>query len=596
VHQGILEGETFMQSLFPLESFMFSTPVRTSGKDFGELEGLWGEYEVVEGKGKKPNLTHVILSLPAVEMVDGKEAIWFQLEAFSGDERFYALALLVSSLDFLRPGGADVNVHRYILFPAVFLSGEKGSGNPLEFVSSSTGKAILPPFDFFNKLLPHANNTDEQMMPLFAEGTYLGRSLRLHKKGTDASLLHLKDARRLELEEDVLIGTGRNFKDAEGKRLYIPGQPPPPNEPDYTYVTFTEDDYRQMIERAGTNLFTIAYSQLPYVVEQPVFFILRDGFEESFDLLYRSNFLGSVQFMDEPAWLVMAHDDVTEAKTPQEATSRLIEVVKERYTGDGSYGIHNLMTRLRDAGYDFGDVEILQPDYPVWETVTSAAWYELQAGVPGYVFEGRYRPKRFADLVKSKLDVDFPDDVESCLKFHYAFYRGAARHFSGKWGVAIYGQMELDAADMAFPLAYEEGATYFWFWTSDHSHHVPFIEQMEFTRKFRDYIKAHPRTATPDELTAKAKVAIALPWGYLLDDAILSSGMIWKSPHIKLENDNGHGVKYKEVLKKAMQEAVKLLKEKTRFDFLFLREGEKVEGYDKVYRVLETGDVAQNNV
>jgi len=562
---------------------MSTTPAKTFTKPFGELKGLWGKYEVVEGKNKKPNLTHVILSLPAVETVDCKESIWFQLEAFSGDKRLYALALLVSSLDFLRPGGVDVHVYRYLLFPA--------TGNPLEFASSSTGEAILPPFDFFKNLLPHAKDTDESERPLFAEGTYLGRSLRLRKKGIDANLLPTKDARRLELEDDMLISTGRNFKDAEGKRLYLPGQPPPPGEPDYTYVTFTEDDYRQMIEDAGMNLFTVASSQLPYVVEQPVFFILREGFDKSFDLLYRSNFLGSVQFMDEPAWLVMAHDEVTDAKTPQEATSRLIEIVKERSAGDGSYGMRNLMKRLQDAGYDFGEVKILQPDFPVWETVTSAAWYELQAGVFGYVFEGRYRPKQFANLVKRKLDVDFPDDVESCLQFHYAFYRGAARHFGGKWGVAIYGQMALDAADRAFPLAYEEGATYFWFWTSDHSHHVPFIEQLSFTRKFRDYIEAHPRTATPDELTANAKVAIALPWGYLFDDATLNFGMMWKSPHMKLEDDNGYGVNYKEVLKKAMRKAVKLLKGKTRFDVLFLREGEKVEGYDNVYRVLETGDV-----
>ena len=572
-----------MQMSFLLESFMFATPARTSEKTLKELERLWAKYDVVESESKEPNLTHVILSLPAVEMVKGKEAIWFQLEAFSENERLYAVALLVSSLDFLRPGGADVNVYRYLLFPA--------TGNPLEFISSSTGEAILPPFDFFKNLLPHAQDTDDSKMPFFAAGTYLGRSLRLRKKGIDASLLRLKDVRRLELEEDVLIGTGRNFKDAEGKRLYLPGQPPPPDEPDYTYVTFTEDDYRQMIERAGMNLFNIASSQLPYVVEQPVFFILREGFEESFDLLYRSNFLGSVQFMDEPAWLVMAHNEVTDAQTPQEASSRLIEMVKERYAGDGSYGMHNLMKRLRDAGYDFGEGEILQPDFPVWETVTSAAWYEFEAGVPGYVFEGRYRPKQFADLVKRKLDIDFPDDIESCLQFHYAFYRGAARHFGGKWGVAIYGQMALDAADMAFPLAYAEGATYFWFWTSDHSHHVPFIEQISFTRKFRDYIKAHPRSATPAELTANAKVAIALPWGYLFDDATLNFGMMWKSPHMKLEEDNGHGVNYKEVLKKAMQKAVKLLQGKTRFDILFLREGEKVDGYDEVYRMLVNGEV-----
>ncbi len=549
-----------------------------------ELKGLWGRYELLGGQGARPGVTRVVLSIPAVETLKkGDEAIWFQLEAFSDDRRIYAIALLTSSLDFLCPDGADVDAYRYLLFPA--------EGSPLEFVSSRTGKALLPAFDFFKNLLPHARNEDDREMPLFTDGTYLGHRLRRLEAGKDASLLPLKDARRLELETDVLIGTGRNFKDAEGKRLHMPAQTSYSDELEYTYVRFTEDDYGEMIEDVGMNLFTIEPDQFSCVNEKPVFFILRRDFEKFPDLLYRSNFSGSVQFMDEPAWLAMAHGEVTDMRTPQKAASKLIDMARERYAGDGSYGMRNLMQRLREAGYDFGDIEILQPDYPVWETVTSAAWYELEAGIPGYVFEGRYVPKQFADLVKSKLDVDFPDDVESCLEFHYAFYRGAARHFGAKWGVAIYGQMAFEAADRVFPLAYDEGATYFWFWTSDHGHHVPFPEQKELTRKFRNYVKSHPRGATPEELTAGAKAAIALPWGYLLDDAILHPGMLWKSPHMKLENKNSHGVRYKDVLRAATLKAAELLRQGTRFDFLFLREDENVGTYDELHRVLEDGEV-----
>ena len=60
---------------------------------------------------------------------------------------------------------------------------------------------------------------------------------------------------------------------------------------------------------------------------------------------------------------------------------------------------------------------------------------------------------------------------------------------------------------------------------------------------------------------------------------------------MELTDDNGHGVKYKDVLGAAMQEAVKLLKADIRFDFIFLRRGEKVEGYEEVRSVQENSEV-----
>jgi hypothetical protein len=127
-----------------------------------------------------------------------------------------------------------------------------------------------------------------------------------------------------------------------------------------------------------------------------------------------------------------------------------------------------LNTLLKQKGYDFGNLEIVQDNFPVWETAASGAWYEFKAGLPGYVFEGRYQPKTFSRRIKETFDVDFPDTADACIAFHFAWYRGAARHFKGSWGVAIYGQMDLDVAPLIFPLQYEQGAEYLWFWTSDH--------------------------------------------------------------------------------------------------------------------------------
>ena len=582
-----------MRKLFILAVILFVVVSCSTKRTLRDLEGLSARYEFVGGWNAKPSLTHVVLGFPRFEMVEGKEAIWFQLDAFSEDERVYTIALLVPSLDFLYRCGADVDVFRYLLFPA--------EGNPLEYVSKSTGKAIIPMLNFFKNLMPHAKNVHEPEMPLFLEGTYLGHLMHRVKKGRNAKLLPIEEARRLELDADVLIGNSRSYKDDGSGRIYWPGKEAPQGNPDYNYIPLTEDDYRKMID-AGMNIFRVPINHLPWVIEQPVFFIVRKGFEEMPELLYRSNFFGAVMYMDEPAIRAMEFDGLlSEFKSPQKAAELIVELTRGRYTGDGGYGMHNLNKLLRKAGYDFGNIEILQPDYPVWETVPSSAWYEFEAGISGWCFEGRYQPKWFSDLVRSELGVSFPDNIDSCIKFHHAFFTGAARRFRAKWGVAIYGQMDLDTAKQTFPVAYEQGANYFWFWTSDHAHHVPFKEQLELTQKFREYIKSHPRKSPAKDLTASAKVAIALPWGYLCDHYQMKHytsvskdfnvGRMWWSRNMELTDDNGCGVKYKDVLKAAIQEAVKLLKENIRFDFIFLRRGEKAEGYDEVRTILETGEV-----
>ncbi|MFC1694138.1 hypothetical protein ACFL1R_11590 [Candidatus Latescibacterota bacterium] len=565
-------------------------------KTLRDYAGFWGKYEVIDGKSSIPGLTHIMFSLPAVESVNGSDAVWFQLEAFSGNERLYSIAFLAASLDFLYPGDTEVDVKRYILVPA--------DGSPIEYVSKSTGRAVLPIFDFFKNLLPHAKSTADPDMPFFIKGTYLGKSLLRIENGKGAGLVSLKDIHRIELETDVLIGTSRSIRDDGSGRLYIPEETDPsyadpPGSPDYNYVELTENDYRKMID-AGFNIFRVPFSHLAYVIDQSVWFLVRSGFDKLPDILYRSNFFGAVMYMDEPAVRLLAHHMLAEFQSPQRAAEILVDITRGRYEGDSGYGMRNLDKLLRESGYNFGNLEILQPDYPVWETLTSAFWYEYEAGAAGIVHEGRYQSKRFAEMMKKILDVEFPDDVESCLKFHHAFFRGAARRFGGKWGVSIYGQMTFDAAEKVFPMAYENGAAYFWFWTSDHSHHVPFQEQLEHARKFRNYIKAHPRQSTPGGLTARARKAIALPWGYLLDETSIAAwrfkdtsrpSMLWWSMDMELDDVNSHGVPYKEVLRAAVKEAVKLLKQGAEFDFIYLRRGEKAEGYDEVRRIQENGEV-----
>src|ERR1039457_2123753 len=96
----------------------------------------------------------------------------------------------------------------------------------------------------------------------------------------------------------MLVGTGRNFKDAEGRRL-----PQTAQSRDYTYTNFVAADYQAMFE-AGMNLFTIAPDQEQWVRAEPVFYLRTPAGMPPLRYpadLYRANYLGASMFIDEPA-------------------------------------------------------------------------------------------------------------------------------------------------------------------------------------------------------------------------------------------------------------------------------------------------------
>ena len=565
----------------------------TPSSGFESLEGMRARYAVDPDQAPVPGLTKLVIGFPRVETVDGDEAIWFQLQAMAGEQQLFAVAMLVSAPDFLYPSGLPVTVHRYILFPP--------DGPPLEYLDAATGQALVPKLDFFANLLPHSTAVSDPDLPLFSQGTYLGQPLRRTSLGTGVELLPFEGLRQLSLDGEILIGTSRSFRDDRSGRLHGPMTTWSGVDEDYTYVELTQDDYQEMI-CSGFNVFRVPLDHLPYVIDEPVWFLVRQGFDTRPEILYRSNFFGAVMYMDEPAIRSMGFDRMfRNFASPTKAAAVVLELMCGRYFGDGGYGSRNLHRLLAAAGYNLGDLEIVQFDYPVWETVPSAVWYEMEAGIRGWCMEARYVPEWFAGLIESELGVDFPADPESVIQFHNALFTGASRRFGARWGVANYGQMHPDAASLIFPRAYERGATYFWFWTSDHAHHVPFEEQLQLARQLRRHAVAHPRQASAAELTARARVAVALPYGYVFDhyqlkhyvevEESFTTGRMWWSTEMETTDDNGHGATYGQVMAAAAREAAELLRAGTLFDFVFLRNGEKVPGYDQVRRVLETGEV-----
>jgi hypothetical protein len=79
------------------------------------------------------------------------------------------------------------------------------------------------------------------------------------------------------------------------------------------------------------------------------------------------------------------------------------------------------------------------------------------------------------------------------FRCYFAFLRGAARVFDKDWGMSIYGQADQEVSLLGMTMAYDRGARYIWFWSSDRDHHLPFEEQLELAAGLSDHVRKHPR-------------------------------------------------------------------------------------------------------
>jgi hypothetical protein len=158
-------------------------------------------------------------------------------------------------------------------------------------------------------------------------------------------------------------------------------------------------------------------------------------------------------------------------------------------------------------------MELLQPDFPVWETRHEFGFYEMRGGGNGIVQEGRYQIDSFNKQLKDTTGRNWNFPADAMLKINFALLRGAVRPFNKFWGMAIYGQCDPLLAPTALTTAYDMGARYFWFWTSDHDHHLPYNEQLALARAVKDYATKHPRKSIY-QAAPKRAVAIAIPEGW----------------------------------------------------------------------------------
>lgn len=448
------------------------------------------------------------------------------------------------------------------------------NGSAFDYRDERTGLAVLPVSAFRELLLP-VPDVEPVLVDGFAgAGLYLGHVLILDRVVRDFAVEPVRDAAVLHLRPDLLVGTGRSFKD-DGK-----GRRPEPTD-NYTFVPFDEQDYTEMIA-AGTNYFGVTPNQLRWVRDRPVFYRGPAAFPEDY---YRSNHIPGPMFSDEPmvrlGWQEATPDEMYH---PQQMASFLMSRVSHIYSTNMSVLTPVLQHLATKQIYP----PVMPEHYilaPTWETIYEAAFYELAGGAPGIVHEGRYVEEGYGWEPTRLFGPGLEVTTREMLLCYYAFLRGAARAFDGDWGTSIYGQSDPAMRVEALTLAYDMGAKYLWFWTSDHDHHMEYPEQLALAKAIRDHAAAHPRPAL-EELRDGARVAIVFPSGYTL-----TWKEMWEVRPFAFENRNRTGTPYREVAAAALWEGVLCAKRGIPFDFTVAHEGLADLGYEELLLVGEDASV-----
>ncbi|UCG55974.1 MAG: hypothetical protein JSU70_14010 [Phycisphaerales bacterium] len=542
--------------------------VAATARAAGQLPGL-ARYRAV--LPENPHAKQVAsLEIGVAPASDRPGCNWNRLTATKVNGDSFTIWLLTDADPFTSTAPEEIAYHRYIL--------QEPGRSPIEYIDRRTGRALPPLFGFAEQLLPRANGTSQQT--LFEKGTYLGHLLVRAKTLEPTDVRPPKSVTRLTFRSDLIIGTGRNFRDdGKGRKS---------RKDNYNYVPFTERNYEEMIA-AGINYFTAKGEQINWVCHRPVFY---DGYSPGIafpEELYRPNFLGLRMFIDEPACRLAGE------YPPGAPLSKAVEMIHEHIREK----MNNKQYRnlLVENGINLGSLNLTEPALPIWETYIGTSYYQLEANPVGIVQECRWRIDPNADSrqilmlqrINEEFDVDIPITPKNLFLWFYSQMRGPARAFNSKWGMSIYGQAEPHLRLPSMKLAYDLGAEFIWFWTSDHDHHVTYDEQLSLARQITEYAKAHPRPDL-DKLRRAATTAIVLPYGYTLPTCWQLH--TWGTHIYPLSRKNRFGLTYKQVLTPAIEEIARCLKDDISYDVVPAGNYFDRAGYDRVVRIREDGAIS----
>ena len=482
-----------------------------------------------------------------------------------------------------------LNLDRYVLCTS--------NGRRLEFQRRETARPFLPfSFDLQPEyVLPVCLDGNNGFLP---DTVFMGDRFTFEKMSPIEEPPEIPAATVIVLSDDLLVGTSRNSREVDGKRIpweQLYGD----MNLDYEYRPFDENDVSRMLA-AGFNYFDrVLPEQFDYLIDEPVFFDL-DGFwgyqRPVFpEVFYHPGFLGVEDFLDEPAYIFWedAHYEdfsgINPAKTPAQMAKRQEERTQSEYDRATRGRMPGLMEKLSWAGVVLENVQLVEPEFPIWEEFYSTACYQLRIPTSGFVHEGRYCHPQAVDLLNNTFRVGLPRKPRTTFLFYFSFLRGAARVFDKDWGTSIYGQSDPEISPLAVKMAYDRGARYIFFWTSDRGHHLPFEEQLALAEELSAHARENPRRDRR-KLIRSAEDAIVLPYGFTFSISDYQKQRmedLWQRSSFPLEGGRlPDGTPYYSVLRCAASKMEELIKEGKEFDVVVDVPELAEAGYARLHRVL----------
>src|SRR5712691_3475954 len=385
---------------------------------FGRIPTLAGEgreavYSREGMRASYPNLVdeiHVTVSSGAT----GQVSVQFHggEKLHGGEKRLFGWIAVGERAGSLVTATHRLEVSQYIL--------QTSSGQNLEFRRRETGRPLLP-FSF--ELQP------SYFLPvcLNEEGECTERCEFLGERFVLASISPTESAplpqcKVIELSDELLVGTSRNSRDVEGKRIPQSRFAREQNL-DYRYRPLDDQDMTRMLD-AGMNYFDrVLPEQFAFLSDKAVFFDLNsfkgDAARLFPEVFFHPGFQGVEDFLDEPAYILW--EDSSES-----AVANLVEMAKkqEQATADELNRkrrgrMTGLMEHLKQAGIDLGDIELVEPPLPIWEEFYDTACYQLRVHVTGFIHEGRYQHPEVVDLLNNTFRTNLPRRPETMFRFYF---------------------------------------------------------------------------------------------------------------------------------------------------------------------------------
>ena len=519
-------------------------------------------------------------------------AQWSRLDAYKADGRRFRVWLLTQPSSAGSAGQEVSPIKRYLF--------QEGGEKPVEYQNQFTGNAVLPSHGFWSHQLPKAPDTAQSGFVFPPKVSFLGHAFDLESVGIEEPF-QIPPAKLLRLPCDLEIGAKRDRRDRREARRFD-GEA-------VELIRYEPTDYPERISH-GQTTFNAPADQVDFVRRESVFYCGDDALSMRYpECLFRSNYLGpSLDFLDEPAARTSfaLQAALKEGRLP--ASEWTISRVWERFQAEfekakcasGPLQLQKTLASRPDVS--LGRMKGALWDVWSWETLISSGAYQLCAagkgGPAAMVYEGREAVNRDLPLFNSSTGAQFSTtDAQAWLDMVYGMLRGAARLSGKRWGISIYGQFERAEAYRALCYGYDRGASFFLFWTGTGEHHVPYEEQLAWSRFIREYARQHPDRDV-GRLRKTAEVLILFPAGYTL----LSKEPMWWLPPLHYEKKNKHGLKYREVLARVAAEMERCYRAGVCYDLAWDLEGfwgsgsndiksPELKGYREVVRVCEDGRV-----